>query len=65
MSTEDSDYYHARAIQERAHAADCGAQSIASIHLELATKYEALAADADMQPALQFGGGGMAEIQPA
>ncbi|MCL6740582.1 hypothetical protein LZ518_05480 [Sphingomonas sp. RB56-2] len=65
MSTEDSGYYRARAIEERARAAECDDRSIAGIHLELAAKYEALAKVANIQPTLRPGWEGMAHAQPA
>jgi hypothetical protein len=64
MSTEDSEYFRARAIEERARAADGGDQTIANIHLDLAEKYEALANITDGQPTLRPGWDGLSGVQP-
>ena len=43
MRPEDSDYYRARAIEERWLMQDAGEPKIADIHARLASEYEALA----------------------
>ena len=43
MRPEDSDYYRARAIEERWLVKDAGESKIAEIHARLASEYEALA----------------------
>ncbi|MCL6741805.1 hypothetical protein LZ518_11770 [Sphingomonas sp. RB56-2] len=65
MSTEDSEYFRARAIEERARAADCDDQSIANIHLDLAEKYETLATMANGQTTFQLDWEGLSDAQPA
>ena len=65
MSTEESQYFRARAIEERARAADCGDQTIADIHLDLAVKYEALANITGGQQALRPGWDGLSDAQLA
>ena len=65
MFTEESEYFRARAFEERARAADCGDQTIADIHFDLAEKYEALANIADGQPTLRPGWDGLSDAQPA
>ena len=65
MSTEDSEYFRARAIEGRARAADCDDRSIATIHLELAKKYETRAHIADGQTTLQPGWDGPSDAQLA
>lgn len=54
MPFEDYDYYRARASEERDHAAAAKDQSVASIHLNLAAKYAALA-KAEAGPTLRSG----------
>ena len=43
MSSEDIEYYQARAAQEREAAADASQSNVAAIHEELARLYDALA----------------------
>jgi len=43
MRPEDSDYYRARAIEERWLMNDAGESKIADIHARLASEYDALA----------------------
>ena len=43
MTSEDEDYYRARAIEERQAAEDASQREVAMIHAELARRYEALA----------------------
>ena len=43
MSSEDIEYYRARATQEREAAADASQSNVAAIHEELARLYDALA----------------------
>ncbi len=49
MAHHDSDYYRARAIEQRGAASEAGKPEVASIHHELAAKFERLA---DQQDAL-------------
>jgi hypothetical protein len=42
MSSDEIEYYRARARQEREAAADASQADVAAIHLELARLYEAL-----------------------
>ena len=65
MFTEESEYFRARAIEERARAADCVDRGIANIHLDLAEKYEALANITGGQQALRPGWDGLSDAQPA
>lgn len=53
MSTNDKDYYRARALEERDRAATAHEPSIAAIHRDLADKYEALAKKRGVQPTLR------------
>ena len=43
----DADYYRARAIEERGHAAAADVASVAAIHRELAERLDGLAAQCD------------------
>ena len=43
MSSEDIEYYRARAAKEREAAADASQSNVAAIHEELARLYDALA----------------------
>ena len=43
MSSDEIEYYRARAIEERKAAADASQANVAAIHEELARLYEALA----------------------
>lgn len=52
MTPEDTNYYRARAEQEREAASDADKQYIAEIHLELARQYEALAEVPELRPRL-------------
>lgn len=63
--TSDVDYYRARALEERDRAEAASDPTSATIHRDLATKYEALAREADMQPTLRPGWDGMSDAQPA
>lgn len=63
--TSDVDYYRARAFEERERAATPSDPHIASIHGDLAAKYEALASEADVQPTLQPSWDGISDAQPA
>lgn len=49
MTSEDTGYYRARAVEERARAAAAAEPYIANIHRDLAGKYEALARETDVQ----------------
>ena len=50
MGPDDSDYYRARAIEERWQAQDAGQASVARIHQELAIQYDALADQLELRP---------------
>ena len=43
MAHYDSDYYRARAIEQRGAASEAGNPDVAAIHRELAQKFESLA----------------------
>lgn len=47
---ENSDYYRARAIEERWLARDAGRTDVATIHEELAVQYDALAEQLELRP---------------
>lgn len=47
MSSANNEYFRARAADERAMAARASNRTIATIHLELAEKYESLLQDVD------------------
>jgi hypothetical protein len=49
MSSDDIEYYLARAAQERDAAADASQSNIAAIHAELARLYEALAEQPELR----------------
>ena len=48
MRPEDSDYYRARAIEERWLMKDAGEAKVAQIHARLASEYDALANRIDL-----------------
>ena len=50
MSSQDEDYYRARAIEERRAARDASQANVAMIHEELARLYEALAQQPELRP---------------
>ena len=52
MGPDDSDYYRARAIEERWQAQDAGQASVARIHQELAIQYDALADQLELRPSV-------------
>jgi hypothetical protein len=52
MHPDDSDYYRARAIEERWKMKDSGQSAIAAIHGELAAQYDALADKLDMKSSM-------------
>lgn len=54
MSSHDSDYYRARAEQEREAARDASKRYIAAIHLELARSYEALVDHPELRTGLRL-----------
>ena len=56
MSPEESDYYRARAEQEREAARNADEQYVAEIHLQLARHYEALAEEPGLRPELRMAG---------
>lgn len=49
---ENSDYYRARAIEERWLAKDSDRADVAMIHEELAIQYDALAEQLELRPSL-------------
>jgi hypothetical protein len=49
MHPDDSDYYRARAIEERWKMKESGDTAIGAIHGELAAQYDALADKLDMK----------------
>lgn len=53
MRPEDSDYYRARAIEERWLVSDADEPKIAHIHAQLAAEYEALATRLDLDARIQ------------
>ena len=50
MSSDEIEYYRARAIEEREAAADASKLNVAAIHEELARLYEALADQPELRP---------------
>ena len=54
MTPHDSDYYRARAIEEREHALASDRQDVAAIHLELARLYDALVKEPALRPTLRI-----------
>lgn len=55
MSSDDIEYYRARAAQEREAAADASQSNVAAIHEELARLYDALAELPELRPLRRFG----------
>lgn len=47
MSSEHPDYYRSRATEERSSAANAASSEVATIHLELAERYETLVDDSN------------------
>lgn len=56
MTSDDVEYYRARAIEEREHALAADRQNVAAIHLELASLYDALVAEPELRPTLHLFG---------
>ena len=54
MSSDEIEYYQARAIEEREAAADAAQSNVAAIHEELARLYEALVDQPELRPIRQF-----------
>ncbi len=54
MSSDEIEYYRARAIEEREAAADASQSNVAAIHEELARLYEALADQPELRRIRQF-----------
>lgn len=52
MSSNDTEYYRQRAVDERAKAIKSDHQDVAAIHEELARQYQALVDNADLRPRL-------------
>lgn len=54
MSSNDTEYYHQRAIDERAMALRSDRREVAAIHEELARQYQALVDKAELRPTLSI-----------
>ena len=54
MSSDDTEYYRARASAERAFAESASEQNVAAIHEELARQYEALVSQPALRPKLRL-----------
>lgn len=54
MSSTDTDYYRARAIEERKQALVADRKNVAEIHLELARLYDALENEPAIRPTLRI-----------
>jgi hypothetical protein len=54
MSSQDTEYYRQRAIDERAMALKAERRDVAAIHEELARQYQALVDNAELQPLRRF-----------
>lgn len=57
MSSEDEDYYRARAIEERKAAEDASQREVAMIHAELARLYDALVERPELRPGRRWADG--------
>jgi uncharacterized membrane protein len=51
MSSEDTEYYRQRAVDERAMALKAERREVAAIHEELARLYQAMVDNAELRPA--------------
>ena len=54
MPANDTEYYRARAIEERELALKAERQDVAAIHEELARQYQALVDKAELRPTLRI-----------
>ena len=54
MSSTDTDYYRARATEEREQAVAADRKNVAEIHLELARLYDALDNEPAIRPTLRI-----------
>lgn len=54
MSSDDTEYYRQRAVDERAMALKADRQDVAAIHEELARQYQALVDNAELRPAVRI-----------
>ena len=54
MSSNDTEYYRARAVDERAMALRAERREVAAIHEELARQYQALVDRAELRPTLRI-----------
>jgi hypothetical protein len=54
MSDEDTEYFRARAVEERERAASSERGDVAAIHEELARQYEALVSQPALRPKLRI-----------
>jgi type II secretory pathway component PulC len=54
MSSDDTDYYRQRAVDERAMALKAERRDVAAIHEELARQYQALVDYAELRPELRM-----------
>jgi hypothetical protein len=54
MPANDTEYYRARAIEERELALQSERQDVAAIHEELARQYQALVDKAELRPTLRI-----------
>ena len=54
MSSQDTEYYRQRAIDERAMALKAERRDFAANHEELARQYQALVDNAELQPLRRF-----------
>ena len=54
MSTNDTEYYRQRAVEERASALKSENYNVALIHEELARQYQALVDRAELRPTLSI-----------
>ena len=54
MSSNDTEYYRQRAVDERAMALRSDRREVAAIHEELAKQYQALVDKAELRPTLSI-----------
>lgn len=54
MSSNDTEYYRQRAVDERAMALKSDRRDVAAIHEELARQYQALVDRAELRPATRI-----------
>lgn len=53
MTSDDTEYYRQRAVDERALALKSERQDVAAIHQELARQYQALVDNVELRPELR------------